>query len=89
MHQSTEWNLDATTLSLYRYYEGVWTNHRAIHYGILMFEITGIAPEEPRRIAHTAEGVQQRRQIDLTEVHTVEEGAPEGGNDPSNSIYTS
>jgi hypothetical protein len=26
-HQTTEWNLDAMTLSLFRHHEGVWTNH--------------------------------------------------------------
>jgi hypothetical protein len=45
MHQSTEWNLDAITLSLYRYYEGVWTKHRAIDYGRLRFEMMEIASE--------------------------------------------
>jgi hypothetical protein len=73
-----DWHLDATPLSLYRSYEGVWTKHRAINYGRLRIEITGITPEEPRRITHKAEGVQRQRQIDLTEVHAVEEGAPEG-----------
>jgi hypothetical protein len=88
-HQMIEWNLDATTLSLFRHHEGVWTKHRAINYGRLRFELTGTATEEPRCITHEAEGVQRRRQIDLTEVHAVAEGAPEGGNDPAESIYTS
>jgi hypothetical protein len=69
-HQSTEWKLDATALSLYRYYKGVWTKHRAINYGRLRFEITVTVSEEPRRMTHKAEGVQQRKQI---EVHAVEE----------------
>jgi hypothetical protein len=42
-HQTTEWNLDATSLSLFRHYEGVWTKHRAITYGRLRFELTGTA----------------------------------------------
>jgi hypothetical protein len=88
-HQTTKWNIDATTLSLFRHHEGVWTKHRAINYGRLRFELTGTATEEPRCITHEAEGVQRRRQIDLTEVHAVAEGAPEGGNDPAESIYTS
>jgi hypothetical protein len=88
-HQTTEWNLDATTLSLFRYYEGVWTNHRAINYGRPRFELKGTATEEPRRITQKAEGVQRRRQIDLIEVYAVTEGAPERGNDPAESIYTS
>jgi hypothetical protein len=53
-HQTIEWNLDSTTLSLYRYYEGLWTNHRAMNYGRLRFELTGIATEEPQRITHKA-----------------------------------
>jgi hypothetical protein len=89
MHQTTEYNMDAMTLSLYTYYEGVWTKHMAINYRRLRFEITGIASEEPRCITHKAEGVQWLGQIDLTDVHAVEDGDPEGLNDPSNSIYTS
>jgi hypothetical protein len=54
-----EWNLDVTTLSLYRYYEGLWTKHKAINYGRLRLELTGTATEEPRHITHKAEGVQQ------------------------------
>jgi hypothetical protein len=87
-HPSTECNLEATTLSLYRYYEGLWTKHRAINYGRLKFEITGITSEEPRRNTHKDRGVQQRRQIYLTEVHAVEGGAPEGGNCPAESIHS-
>jgi hypothetical protein len=55
----TEWNLDATTLSLFRYYEVVWMKYRAIDYWILRFELTGTATEEPRRITHNAEGIQR------------------------------
>jgi hypothetical protein len=88
-HQTTEWNLDATTLSRYRYYKGAWTNHRDINYGRLRFELTGIATEEQQRITHKVKGVQRRRQIDLAEVHPIKEIAPEEGNDPAESIYTS
>jgi hypothetical protein len=89
MHQTTEWSLDATTLTIYRYYEGVWKKHRAINYGRLRFELTGIASEEPRCTTHKAEGIQRRRQIALTEVHAITEGSPEGGKYPAESIYTS
>jgi hypothetical protein len=77
-HQSTEWNLDVTTLSLYRHHEGVWTKHRAINYDRLRFKIMGAASEEPQRITHKAEGVNLRRHIDLTEVHAIKEGDIEG-----------
>jgi hypothetical protein len=88
-HQTTEWNLDATTLSLFRHHEVVWTTHRAIHYERLRFELTGTATVEPRHITHKAKGVQRQRHIDFTAVHGVMDGAPEGGNDPAESIYTS
>jgi hypothetical protein len=86
-HQTTEWNLDATTLSLFRHHEGVWT--RAINYGRLRFELTGTATVEPQRITHKAKGVQSRRHIELTDVYGVLDDAPEGGNNPAESIYTS
>jgi hypothetical protein len=76
-HQTTEWNLDATALSLFRYHEGVWINHRSINYGRLSFELTGTAAVEPQRITRKAEGVQRRRHIDLTDVYAVADGAPE------------
>jgi hypothetical protein len=82
-HQMTEWNLDATTLSLLRHHEGVWTKHRAINYGRLRFELTGTTPVEPRYITHKADGIQWRRYIDLTDVYAIADGAPEGGNDPA------
>jgi hypothetical protein len=88
-HQTTGWNLDATIVSLFRHHEGVWTNHRAINYGRLRFELTGTATVEPRCITHKAEGIQRRRHIDLTYVHGVVDGAPEGVNDPAEIIYTS
>jgi hypothetical protein len=62
--------------------------HRAINYGRLRFELMGTATVEPRRITHKAEGVQQRRQIDLTDVYAITDGTPEGGNGPAESIYT-
>jgi hypothetical protein len=75
----TVWNMDANTMSVYRYYEGVCTKHMAINYGRLSFEVREFASEEPRCITHKAEGIKWLRQIDLTEVHVIEEGAPEGG----------
>jgi hypothetical protein len=39
-HQTTECNLDATTLSLFRHHKEVWTKHRAVNYGRLRFELT-------------------------------------------------
>jgi hypothetical protein len=55
---------------------------RAINYGRLRFELTGTATVEPRCITHKGEGVQRQR-------HTDVDGAPEGGNDPDECIYTS
>jgi hypothetical protein len=40
-HHTTEWNLDATSLSIFRHHEGVCTKHRAINYGRLRFELMG------------------------------------------------
>jgi hypothetical protein len=88
-HQTTEWNLYSTILSLFIHHEGVWTKHRAINYVRLWFELTGTATVEPRRIAHKAEGVQRRRQINLTDVYAIADGSPEGRNDPAERIYTS
>jgi hypothetical protein len=87
-HQTTEWNLDATSWSLFRHHEGVWTNHRAINYGRLGFELTGTATVEPRRITHKADGFQRRWRIELNNVYGVVDGALEGGHDPAESIYT-
>jgi hypothetical protein len=56
-HQYTEWNLDARAMSLYRYNEGIWTNHRAVNYGSLRFESTGVVTTEPRHITHKADGI--------------------------------
>jgi hypothetical protein len=36
-HQTTEWSLGTTTLSLFRHHEGVWTKHRATNYGSLSY----------------------------------------------------
>jgi hypothetical protein len=67
----TEWNLDATSLSLFMHHEGVWTKHRAINYGRLRFELTGTTTEAPRRTTRKADGVQRRRHIELTNVYGV------------------
>ena len=74
---------------IYRYHEGAWTNHRAINCGRLRFETEGTQAAAPRRMTHKAEGVQQRRHIELIALHIVEEDRMEGGNDPADSIYTS
>jgi hypothetical protein len=81
--------MDATALSLFRHHEGLWMRYRAKNYGRLGFEFTGTESVELRRFTHKAEGAQRHRQIDLTDVYTVAEGAPEGGQDPDESIYTS
>jgi hypothetical protein len=62
-HQTTEWNLDATSLSLFRHHEGIWMNRRDINYGRPRFELTGTATAEPRCITHKADGIQRRRHI--------------------------
>jgi hypothetical protein len=57
-HQTAEWNLDATTLSLFRHHEGVWIKHRATTYGRLIFELTRTTTEAPRHITHKADVIQ-------------------------------
>jgi hypothetical protein len=89
MHQTTEWNLDATTLSLFRHHEGVWTKHCATKYGRIRFELTGTTTEAPLHITHKADGIQRRRHIELTNVYRVTDCAYEGDHDPDDSIYTS
>jgi hypothetical protein len=88
-HQYTEWNLDARTMSLYRYNDGVWKKHRAVNYGRLRFESTEVVMTEPRHITHKADGMQRRQQIELSEIHAVQPYESEGGNDPADIIYTS
>jgi hypothetical protein len=88
-HQTTEWNLDTTSLSLFRHHEGVRTKHRAINYGRLGFELTGTVTVEPRCITHKANGAQRRMHIELANVYGILYVAPEGGHDPAKSIYTS
>jgi hypothetical protein len=88
-HQTTKWNLDATSLSLFRHHEGVWMKHRAINYGRLRFELTVRATVEPRCITNKDDGVQRRRHIELNNVYGFVDGALEGGYDPAESIYTS
>jgi hypothetical protein len=88
-HQTTEWNLDTTTLSLFSHNEGVWTTHRATDYGCLRFELAGTTTEAPRHITHKADGVQRRRHIELTNVYGVTYCDYEGDHDPADSIYTS
>jgi hypothetical protein len=88
-HQTTEWNLDATTLSLFRHHEGVWTTHRTTTYGRLRFELTGTTTEAPRHITHKAYGVQRQIHIELTNVYGVTDCDYEGDHDPADSIYTS
>jgi hypothetical protein len=61
----------------------------AINYGRLSFESTGITTAEPRHITHKAYGTQCRRQIELSELHAVQPHKPEGGYNPTDSIYTS
>jgi hypothetical protein len=88
-HQTTEWNLDATTLSLFRHHKGVWTKHQATNYGCLRFKLTGTTTEAPRHTTHKADGVQRRRHIELTNVYGVTDCAYAGEHDPADSIYTS
>jgi hypothetical protein len=88
-HQMTEWNLDATTLSLFRHHEGVWIKHRATNYGRLRFELIGTITEALRHVTHKADGVQRQRYIDLTNVYGVIDCAYEGDHNRADSIYTS
>jgi hypothetical protein len=60
-HQNTEWNLDAAVMDLYRHKEDIWKNHRAVNYGRLRFEYTGVTTVEPIHITHKAYGKQLRR----------------------------
>jgi hypothetical protein len=76
-------------MALYRHNEGIWTKRRAVNYGRLRFESTGIIKTEPRHITNKADGTQHRRQIELRKIHAVQPHEPEGGNDPADSIYTS
>jgi hypothetical protein len=89
MHQYTEWNLDSSALALYRHNKGIWTTHRAINYGHLRFESTGVIMAETCHVTHKADGIQRRLQIELSEIHRVQPHESEGGNDPADSIYTS
>jgi hypothetical protein len=88
-HQNTEWNLDAGAMDLYRHKEGIWTKHRAVNYGRLRFESTGVTTVELRHVTHKADGTQRRRQIELSELHAGRSHEPEGGYNPTDSIYTS
>jgi hypothetical protein len=60
-HQSTYLNLDAREMSLYRYHEDIWAKHRAVNYGRLRFELTGVEMVEPSHITHNADNIQRRR----------------------------
>jgi hypothetical protein len=51
---------------------------KAVSYGRLRFELTGVEMTEPSHITHKEDGTQGRWQIEL-----------ERGNDPADSIYTS
>jgi hypothetical protein len=64
-------------MELYRHNEGIWTKHRAVNYRRLRFESTGVTMVEPRNITHKADGTQRRRQIELSELHTVQPRKPE------------
>jgi hypothetical protein len=88
-HKTTEWNLDTTTLPLFRHHEGVWTKHRATNYGRLRLELTGTTTEAPRHTTHKAEDFQRRRHIKLTNVYRVTYCAYAREHDPADSIYTS
>jgi hypothetical protein len=88
-HQTTEWNLKATTLSLFRHHDGVWTTHQATNYGRLRFELTGTTTEAPQHITHKAYGVQRRRHIELNNVYGVTDCDHKGDHEPADSIYTS
>jgi hypothetical protein len=76
-------------MPLYRYHEGIWTKHRAVNYGRISLKLTGVETTEPRRITHTSDVTQGRRQIELSEIHAVHTQEIEIGNDPADSIYTS
>jgi hypothetical protein len=54
-HQTTKWNLDARSMSLYRYHGCIWTKYRAVNYGRLRFKLTGVETTEPSHITHKAE----------------------------------
>jgi hypothetical protein len=88
-HQNTEWNLDASALTLYRHKEGMWSKRRAVNYGRLRLESTGVSTTEPCHITHKADDTQRRRQIELSELHAVHSHDPEGGHNPTESIYKS
>jgi hypothetical protein len=88
-HQSTEWNLDARKMSMYRYHEDIWTKQRAVNYGRLRFELTGAETTEPSHITHKADGTQRRQKNELNRIHAVQTQEIERGNDPVDSIYTS
>jgi hypothetical protein len=81
-HQCTAWNLDASAMELYRHNEIIWTKHRAVDYGRLRIESTGVIMAEPRNTTKKADGTQRRRKIELSEIHPVQPHEPEGGNDP-------
>jgi hypothetical protein len=44
-HQITEWYLDASTCTLYRHVEGVWTYHDASNIGRLRFQVECTIPD--------------------------------------------
>jgi hypothetical protein len=88
-HQNTELNLDSGEMELYRHNEGIWIKHRAANYGRLRFELIGVTTAKMRHITHKADGTQRRRQIELSELHAVQPHEPEGGYNPTDSIYTS
>jgi hypothetical protein len=73
VHQKIELNLDAGAMELYRHNADMRTNYRAIKKGCIRFESTGVTA------SHHSQ----------SKLHAVQSHDPEGGHNPTDSIYTS